>query len=59
MDLVVLKRDVVLEDGVPLLQDDLVPASARLSCDQLLKNRLRALVTASLRRRKEHLNKAT
>ena len=41
VDFVVLKRDVVLEDGVPLLQDDLVPAGARLSGDQFLKSRFR------------------
>ena len=37
VDLVVLQRDVVLEDGVPLLQDYLVPTGARLSGDQFLK----------------------
>ena len=37
VDLVVLQRDVVLEDGVPLLQDYLVPTGARLSGNQFLK----------------------
>ena len=34
VDLVVLQLDVVLEDGVPLLQDDLVPLGASLGCKQ-------------------------
>jgi hypothetical protein len=37
VDLIVLELDVVLEDGVPLLEHDLVPAGARLRRDQLLE----------------------
>jgi len=37
VDLIVLQGDVVLEDGVPLLQHDLVPACARLCRHQLLE----------------------
>lgn len=37
MDLIVGNRYVVLEDCVPLLQDDLVPGGACLSCYELLQ----------------------
>jgi len=37
MDLVIFQSDVVLEDGVPLLQHDLVPLGSGLSRDQLLE----------------------
>lgn len=41
--LVVLECDVILEDGVPLLQDDLFPTGASLGCDQFLKSQLMQL----------------
>ena len=34
---VVLESDVILEDGVPLLQHDLVPPGSGLSCNQFLE----------------------
>ena len=37
VDLVVLKRDVVFEDGVPFMNPDLLGSSARLRRDQLLQ----------------------
>ena len=37
VNLVVPECDVVLEDGVPLFEDDLVPLGARLRRDQLLQ----------------------
>ena len=37
MDLVVVKRDVVLVDRVPLLDAQLLRARARLRCEQLLE----------------------
>ena len=37
MDLVILEPDVVLEDGVPLLEDNLVPAGSGLGGDELLE----------------------
>lgn len=33
----VLQRDVILENGVPLLQDNFVPSRPRLRSDQLLQ----------------------
>ena len=35
--LVCLESDVILEDGVPLLQHDLVPPGSGLSCNQFLE----------------------
>ncbi len=37
VDFVVLQSDVVLEDCVPLLQNNLVPPCAGLSCYEFLK----------------------
>ena len=37
VDLVVIKRDVILVDSVPLLDPDLLPPRARLRRDELLQ----------------------
>lgn len=41
VDFVVLEGDVILEDGVPLLQDDLLPPGASLGCDQFLQSKMK------------------